>query len=350
MPKPPQRRKQHLPDGAAESRGLVSLLAAVGADPAGQTGPAKFRMTLYTGEAMLRWNWRTESIEAIYLDVAGFKPKLETGWPAMVSHWSRAGTIDTLTADAKAVTIVGEGRFLANENDMFPDAARAQSILKQGHTLQCSGYWDHIKAESVQPGVAATVNGKTITGPAIIWRQFSMREGSFCDLGRDEMTSASLAASLSEEQDRQENPTMPLNLALLASLKTFVGADRAIALLAAKPEATDLTAFLADIEGEFTGLRAKLEQSGKDLLAAQTKVTTLETELAAAKKAPVVTFPGGDPKQPKSPPPGAGLSAEDTAKLTDAELTAQYEASDDLKAEFETPKHYIGLIRSGAKV
>lgn len=350
MPKPakPQRR-EHLPDGIAESLGLAALLAAEGNDPAAGAGPGKFKMTLYTGEAMQRYNWRLDQIEAIYLDVAGFKPKLATGWPALVSHWARAGTIDTLTADTKAITITGEGRFLANDAELFPEAARVHSILKQGHTLQCSGYWQPVKVEAVQPGVKASVNGKSITGPAQIWREFSMREGSFCDLGRDEMTSASLAASLSEQHERQENPTMPLNFALLASLKTFVGADRAISLLQSKPDATDLAAFLPDIEGEFTGLRAKLEKYEKDLAAAQTEIGTLKTDLAAAKAAPVVKLGGGDPGNPPVAKGKTGdLTAAEEAALTDAELKARWEADDNIKAEFETHDHYRIFVRSGA--
>lgn len=340
MPTKPHSRLMQTGDEVAVSRGLVSLLAAEGDNPAAGKGPSKFSMVLYTGETMTRWGWNGQQ-EAIVLDVAGFKPKRDGGWPAMVDHWQRAGTIDKAAADVAAATITGTGRFLSSDADLFPAAARAEAILAQGHALQCSGYWVPAKIEKVEAGAKSSVNGKTVTGPIQIWREFSMREGSFTDLGRDEMTHAELAASLAgrrpmSEAPTQESPTMP-NFALIASLKTFVGADRAIELAAAQPDDADLAAFLPQIEAAFTDLRAKLDKSTTDLAASVAKVTQIEADLAAAKAAPVVKLPGGGDGSTPAPRTGGAK--------TDDELTAAFKASKELQETYGDEKVYLSAMR-----
>lgn len=339
------------PEECAVSHGIVELLAAEGGGDVSQTAGGRFRMVLYTGEVL--GNYYDPVLRDLYnvvLDVSGFKPKRTAGWPAMVDHWQRAGTLDAVTTDPAVGLITAAGRLLKNEDDMFPAAARAGSILKQGHSLQCSGRWvppaDRSKIEMLAAGITAKVNGKLVTGPVQIWREFNMREGSFVDLGRDETTAAELAASMSEAQPK-ESPTMPANFALLASLSKIVGADRAIDLLSKQPDATDLLAFTGHIESSFADLKAKLDTATTDLAASVAKVTKLETDLAAALKAPVVKIGAGDP--PEKPRDNAELNAADPATLSDADLHAKYEASADLKSKFETKDHYRLYIRSGCK-
>ncbi len=352
---PPKLQKptkpQALPEECAVSHGIVELLAAEGGGDASQTAGGRFRMVLYTGEVMANYyDPQLCDLMSVVLDVSGFKPKRTAGWPAMVDHWQRAGTLDAVNTDAATGTITASGRLLKNEDDMFPAAARASSILQQGHALQCSGRWvppsDRSKIEMLASGTTAKVNGKTITGPVQIWREFNMREGSFVDLGRDETTAAELAASMSEAQPK-ESPPMPTNLALLASLSKLVGADHAIDLLSKQPDATDLLAFTSHIEASFTDLKAKLTQATTDLTASAAKVTKLEADLAAALKAPVVKIGAGDPAE--KPRDNAELNAADPATLSDADLHAKYEASADLKGKFDTKDHYRLFIRSGCK-
>lgn len=340
MAKKPTKQNANRGERDIESRGLVQLLAMEGDNAAQKTGPAKFRMTLYTGETVQRYNWRTDQVVSVILDVAGFKPARTSDLPAMVDHYERAGTIDAITTDLTASTITGTGRFLANDAELFPGAARAQSILAQSHALQCSGRWVPMKMQELAAGAKDTVNGKAVVGPMEIWREFSIREGSFCDLGRDEMTHAELAAraeplqTLSERNEPEE--VNMKSIALLAALKPIFGADRAIELLASKPESEDLSAFASEIAGHATSLTTRVNELEASVKTKDGEIATLKTELAASKSAPPVKTLTGDPATPPAGAPAAG---------SDADLKAKYEGSADLKAEFGDFERFLAYSK-----
>lgn len=322
-------------DRSVESRGLAELLAAEGA-LATPSSPSKFRMTLYTGETVQRYNWRTDQIVSVILDVAGFKPARTSELPAMVDHYERAGTIDTLAADAATGTITATGRFLGADPDLFPGAARAQAVLRQGHALQCSGRWVPAKIQELAAGAKDTVHGKSVVGPMEIWREFSIREGSFCDLGRDEMTHAELAASQPLSEPEPEESNMKNSLALIASLKPIFGADRAIELAASKPDADDLSAFAGEIAAHATALTGRVSELEASVTAKDGEIATLKTELAASKAAPAVKTVVTDPNTPPAAQAAAG---------SDAALKAKYENSAELKAEFGDLERFLAFAK-----
>ncbi len=330
----------HTKTTLAETRGLVELCAAEAGQDAAKSG-SRFKMTLYTGEVVTHYNWSRERVERVVLDVAGFNPKRQNNLPAMADHWQRVGTIDAMAASGS--TITATGRFL-QDAELFEASARVQKILAEGHAMQCSGRWVPIKIEDIQAGASAKVNGQTVEGPISIWREFSIREGSFCDMGRDEMTEAELAASAKNQREEfapelisnASNPEKKhMNKDLLASLKNVFGADKAIDLLASKPDATDLGGFTAELVAHIGTLNADLTKVRGDLTAAQTELTQVKSDLKAAQAAPpITTVPAGN---------GAGAPVPPAGRV---DLNAMADGPDKFKAEFEQLPHIKAQFES----
>lgn len=319
-------------EAKAMSYGPATLLAA---DPADQQakGGRRFEMTLYTGATFANsWRWGD-----VILDVAGFKPARQD-LPAMLRHVSAqtVGWTDSITADTKAVTIKASGRLLTGDTEAL--AKVVQGRLEQGFPYQCSGAWLPLRTEAVQPGATATVNGKTVTGPCTIFREFSILEASFAETGWDPMTSA-IAASAGDDQSLVTVNTMggektmpePTNLGLLAALKDILGADKAISLLTSKPDAKDLSAFAAELGNEVRTLSASLATATQTISERDATITKLEADLKAAKAAPAVITAGGDPSKP----------ALEAAAGTPDGWKAEYAKDASLQAEFPSVEQYL---------
>lgn len=125
-----------------------------------------------------------------------------------------------------------------------------------------------------------------------------------------------------------------MSLKMLPLLASILGSDKAIAAMGAKPEATSLDAFAAEIGTAVSALQA----ANKDLETKLAEKTTAHAALAArleeAKKNPAVLTLEADASQPTPPktPPAAG---------TPEALKAEYAASAELQAEFPTAEHYV---------
>lgn len=319
-------------------RGSVALVAA---NPADQQADAAsgdgFRMVLYTGSVFAgHWYWGD-----VYLDVAGFKPTRQD-LPALLRHDAAkvTGWTTKLTADAGTSQIIAEGKLLKGDAATEPYANIVRSRLAQNFPYQCSGRWEPSRVEQVQKDATATVNGQTVTGPCSIFRQFTIAEASFAEMGWDPMTSA-VAASADGKQPstlsveiigHKENAMPKTNLTLLASLKDLLGADRAIDLIAANPEAADLSAFIKEIGADLQAARTELATAKQTITARDQRITALEAELAAAKKAPVVATMNGDPS---APPPAAP-----TAGTVEA-FKKEWDSSPDLQAEIPQQEVYV---------
>lgn len=321
--------------------GRIEILATEGADAA--KAPSSFKMILYTGQGLKSYYWGTT-----YLDLTGFKPS-RANVPAMLNHYEVVGSTLEVRADKAAKEISCSGTLLAGTMEEEPAANMVKRRLAQKHPYQASGRWQPKAVEDVGDGIKATVNGEEVTGPCTIFREFGLVEASFADLGADDQTSA-IAASADEtvttvEIEGDKTMTTPANKTILASLltlKEIFGGDKAIDLQASKPEAADILAFLPDIVGEVKGLRASLAT-------AEGKVKQLETDLAAAKAAPAVVLPGkADPSSP------AVKAKEDTALAAAAckdeqQVKAEYENSEDIRAQFASVEIYRAYREKNAK-
>lgn len=352
--------------------GQECLLAA-----AGDKNPDGFRMVLYTGAALHHWYWGR-----VILDVSGFKPDRQDV-AAMRNHWrdETAGWTRRLTAEG--TTIAAEGTLLAGDRETEPTAHQVRNRLQQGFPYQTSGRWLPRVIEEVEAEASAAVNGETVQGPVTIFREFSLVEASFCECGLDNMTRAELAASDGPKGQGERTIEVALAAAnhdggdtmtatkdgkgkdvkagasdgkgaeetkggagfsLLARLKDVVGAEKAIALVTARPEATELAAFAEDLceviqaqATELTEVRASLGEAQGKAREAAGKVTHLEAQLKAAGKNPVVITATGDGSQPK--PKLEDLEGE-------AKYKAEFQADPELAAEFGSEEAYLSWRRN----
>jgi hypothetical protein len=119
----------------------------------------------------------------------------------------------------------------------------------------------------------------------------------------------------------------PAPVPVLAQLKDIVGADRAIELVTATPDAKDLGAFVAPIAADLKAARA-------DVTAKAAQIADLTAKLAAASAAPAVVTIAAD---------GAGPAK------TGTDLKAKYEASAELQGQFGSFEAYQEHIEFEAK-
>jgi hypothetical protein len=324
-----------------------ALVAASPADQSAQGSKGEFEMILYTGSPFTgHWYWGD-----VYLDVQGFKPARQDV-PACWNHMRMylAGATKGFTADPAQAQIRAKGKFLEGTEQQEPTANMIRRRLDQNYPYQCSGTWVPSRVERVLEGTSATVNGRTVNGPCTIFRQFDCREASFTETGWDAMTSAVAAsadagASVPVEIINQEKHTMTTTAAaptnqpatpapapaaatpFVKVLAAAFGADRALELIATKPNATNLADFSQELAADLTSVRASLDAEVK--AHAQTK-----DDLAKAKAAPVVITASGDPSKPeKKDEPG-------TAK-TEEQLKAEYAGSKELQAEYGSVEVYV---------
>lgn len=308
------------------------------ADPsdqqANQRGPG-FEMVLYTGSVFAgHWYWGD-----VILDVTGFKQHRQD-IPALWAHYGGSvGFTTSITADPAAATIVAKGQLIAGTDDQEPEANRVRRRLDQKAPLQCSGRWIPSRVEKVLAGAKATVNGKTVQGPVSIFRQFHCAEASFVDLGWDPMTnavaasdSASRSVQVEVQGAKPESKPMPNSIELIAALKPILGADKAIELVTAKPEAADLAAFSPEIIAHAQTLTTQVKDLNAQLGAKDAEIGSLKTDLATAKaRPPVISAAGSSP----TPPAAQG------APKTEDQLKAEYAGSKDLQAEYGSVEVFL---------
>jgi hypothetical protein len=122
-----------------------------------------------------------------------------------------------------------------------------------------------------------------------------------------------------------------------------VGAEKAIALVTARPEATELGAFAEDLattvqeqRTELGTLRASLATAENKAVAAESRTRALEAQVTALGKNPVVITASGDPAGPATG--GAALQGE-------AKHKADFAASAELQAEFGSEAAYCVYMR-----
>lgn len=116
--------------------------------------------------------------------------------------------------DHDAAQIVGQGepqidasgiRIAGTVTGDDGPAARVVTHAKNGFQWQASIGGNVGKHEYLKAGETATVNARQVTGPAVIAREFHLREVSFVALGADAATSAAVAASQTERKENMND-------------------------------------------------------------------------------------------------------------------------------------------------
>lgn len=182
---------------------------------AGVTQPRRFSGVAYSGLPLRHPYWGV-----VVFDVASTQAAADKT-PILVDHdpSHRAG-FAALSFDNHQITIT-EGTLLDNER-----GREIAADSDQGFPWQMSVFIDPARIEEITAGTPFTVNGHTLTGPAVIFRDALIREVSFCAVGVDYRTEATALSALTQLNQPQtvENHAMTLdelqaaNAALQASL------------------------------------------------------------------------------------------------------------------------------------
>lgn len=122
--------------------------------------------------------------------------KLSTPAPALYGHHTPVGVISAAAID-RNIEISGH---------LFKDVAGPSkdvvTMAEQGMPWQLSvGIWPG-RIEEVKAGSKVSLNGRTFDGPLTVFRDNRVREVSFCALGADDQTRATVFAAVSEGGSR----------------------------------------------------------------------------------------------------------------------------------------------------
>lgn len=164
---------------------LAFQLAAKDADGK-QPERHRFSMVLNTGKPMDHWLFGK-----LVIDLDGVKtPAKKLG--ILLDH-DPAKRIGFAMPDGFKRT----GNGIEVEGELLKSSPHAQEVIRDhedGFPWQASPFITPERMEQVSEGRDAEVNGQKVAGPAVIFRQSRVLEGSFVALGADDDTSASAFA------------------------------------------------------------------------------------------------------------------------------------------------------------
>ncbi len=164
------------PDGAAHAS-PAALAAAAGAKGA----PVRFRMVAHTGAVI------DDALGRRIFDLNGIGiPKqrmtvLREHAPTAICGWSDSISTDGGQLDARGVL-----------SQSTADGIEVAGLLQEGAPFEASVYLPPSKVEQLRAGETALVNGRTIQGPARIFRQTTLRHLSICAQGADSNTTVEI--------------------------------------------------------------------------------------------------------------------------------------------------------------
>lgn len=176
---------------AASTDKLVTFAAPVNMTASPEEGKRpSFLIEAYTGVAMMAGG---DFRNPIVVDLSGVQAAKSI--PVLLDH-------DTTQIVGQGEPSVSpEGIRIAGTvtGDSGPSAS-VVTHAKNGFAWQASIGGNVGKREFLDAGKRATVNGREITGPAVIAREFHLREVSFVAIGADGATSAAVAATSGHER------------------------------------------------------------------------------------------------------------------------------------------------------
>lgn len=194
-------------------------------------GPRRFVGVAYSGEAVRHPFWGR-----VVFDLSSTRAHDPT--PVLLNHSDnmRVGKARLGFDDGRID--IADGTLLDNEH-----ARQVAADSDQGFPWQMSVYIEPGSVEEVQPGSEAEVNGRTVTGPAQVWRNNFIREVSFTPCGVDYNTTAqamsAARAAFGTQPQPQEDRSMNVD-----ELKAQV--DSLKAKLSAAEQAADIEKARAD--------------------------------------------------------------------------------------------------------
>lgn len=124
----------------------------------------------------------------VIADMDGMQPIPERGAALLYGHSQPIGVVRSVSKTDKGLEYSGEMvRALERSTEIA-------ALAKNGFPWQLSIRAEPDVIEDVREGVTATVNGRTVTGPITIFRQWRLPEISVVELGLDGDTEATIAA------------------------------------------------------------------------------------------------------------------------------------------------------------
>lgn len=169
---------------------LLSEPITLNAADAGTNGPKRYKVKAYNGGPM-------RGVPGfplpVVVELSGLTPPAGPA-PVLREHdpLRPIGHTDTVEITGREIDA---GVVLSQPG---PDTDQVNASAGAGYPWQASIGVAINRAEKLEAGNKANVNGRIVTGPAIIVRQSTWRELSFVTFGADTTTSAALAARLSE--------------------------------------------------------------------------------------------------------------------------------------------------------
>ncbi len=180
------------PDGSAQvPAGALRFDAGPGTcsifGEAQATG-GEFRLVVASGKVLDHPFWGR-----IAFDLQGIKPA-KGEWPVLREHLR-----DRVVGMANRHSIerdgwVNYGKF----SESTKDAAEVRALAREGFPWQASMSARPRRVEQLAKDAEAVVNGQSIQGPAMIWREAEVSEASWCVLGADSNTSGEALSGRSE--------------------------------------------------------------------------------------------------------------------------------------------------------
>jgi hypothetical protein len=194
----------------------LEATATIDLEAAGESGPTlpRFRMIAYTGTPMRVSGWRYP----VVIDLAGLSIPSQSR-PIRFGHDPLAGVGHTDSIR------IEEGQLLAT-GVVSRDTPAAREVVvsaRNGFPWQASIGASVEEFEFIKENQQVLVNGRTFTGPLNVVRKATLGEISFVDLGADDHTSATVAASqsphqgviMSDIQHHNDNDTSPATQAII---------------------------------------------------------------------------------------------------------------------------------------
>jgi len=300
----------------------------------GDTDNVPFKMRLYSGQVLSHWYW-----ERVALDLKGAVGVPET-FPVLRQHdTSLILGMGRLESAEGSLEVEGE---IIQAND---DAREIIALARAGYPWQASGYFVPLKLEVVKQGATAEVNGHTVDGPATIFREYHVREASFCALGADSDTSAAVAATdgdavelaveiIGDSQVEEEKAMVEETAVALSYEDWKAGSpDHAVRL---SEEATLAERAriqkIQELAGNFTDMGAQAADEVKAGHTPEEAAAAFASVYGARRRMKLTDMETDAPKELAAEEPG---DPADTSAMSQAEQQkAAWDADEGLRAEF----------------
>lgn len=170
------------------------------------------------------------------------------------------------------------------------DGQEVAGLLAEGFPFEASVNIDAAQVADLPKGESMTVNGRNIKGPAVVFTKSRLREVSFCSLGMDAGTSASIAAAAGETADLEllkKEGVMPEDKKIETPAVDVEALKAAAIAEGAKQEQARFAALNAEFSKDFA---VEMFAAGKSIAEAReedykrlkVKCAELEAKLAAA--------------------------------------------------------------------